>query len=79
MREALEASVAPEWPFPRVETSVLGQVVLVLEALVAFSAGVRPLIWMENVLREFLWLFTKVFNSSHLSGRTCASGGCFSW
>ena len=46
--EALEALGALEGLLAGVEPAVLGEVVLVLEGLVAVGALVRPLIWNYN-------------------------------
>ena len=48
VREALEALGALEGLLARVEPAVLGEVVLVLEGLVAVGALVRPLVCKWN-------------------------------
>ena len=49
--EALEAFWALEGLLAGVEPAVLGEVVLVLEGLVAVGALVRPLIWNYSEMR----------------------------
>ena len=60
--EALEAFWALEGLLAGVEPAVLGEVVLVLEGLVAVGALVRPLIWNTNSEMRLGHVFRRLRN-----------------